>query len=510
MTRLTLAFDAATLQAGDGPRLTGTAVPFGIASRPSQDGNRYRFSGGPENGMVGAATVRGHDDDAVEGRIATAEETGDRIDVTVDLLDTQLGRDGHTEAREGVRNGFSVRFEPIESTEGEDGVIDVSAWNILHLGHVRHPAFGDATPAAAASIHEPEEGTPMDTETETAPAPELAEADTAAVAPVLTVPRYAPAPSLAAYGFAVINGDTAALARMEQAINLAAGDTLVTNIPGVIPTQIIGPVIDGRPYDRPIFSALGPSAGPSAGASWKHPVVTDPLADAAAIAELASANDTLGITDVPVAWTAIKRSTVVSREAQIFSDPTVIGVVGEQLARSYSRGSEAVAAAKLVGHTGGNTAITVAADGSDAIAKIVAGSAIHYGQVGAPADVLFVNPAAYAQISGWKATDGRQLFPSVGQLVNAGGSTGGAVNFSGDIAGVRVVPSWGLTTGQNFLVSSDYVRSYEGNRATISVESANFGVTVGIFGTVALAVLLAKAVTPVTITPAPLAASAKK
>lgn len=510
MALLTLGFPTSPMLAvGDDPktpRLQGVAVPFGVASDPAMDGNRYRFSGPPTSELVGLVAVRNHDDDSPIGFVSEASSSDEGIAVVVDLLDTTGGRDSHVEASAGVRTGFSVAFDPIGAGEPDDeGVIDVTEWEALHLGHVRHPAFGEHTQAVAASKQHPtpEEGHAM---SETI-APEV---EAPAPTPVLTVPRPLRVPSLAEYGFAVLHRDLAKVERYNEAINLAAGDTLVSNIPGVIPTPIVGPVLDARPYDRPIVSALGPSAGPSSGASWTHPIVSDPIADAAAVAELASANDTLGLTPVSVSWTAIKRSTIVSRETQIYSEPSVMGIIGDQLARAYARGSEVIAAAAVVGAAGGNTAIVLALNGSDAAEKIIGGSAVIYGQVGSPADLLIMNPTDYAKVAGWKATDGRALFPSTGQVVNGSGTTGGATSFTGNIAGVPIVVSWALAAGQNFLLASDYVRSYEGNRASISVESAAFGVTVGVFGTVATKVLLPKAMTPVSISATVLEAAKTK
>lgn len=495
----------------DVPSLIGLAIPYGTASLPSSTNQlSYRFSGPPLESLIGTVAVREHDDATPIG-LVTSEHADDLgVSVNVELLETTSGKDSRIEASAGVRNGFSVAFDPVSSVQAEDGVIDVSEYRVMHLGHVRRPAFVEATATVAASAN---------TETEVA---EMAETVAVEATPPAIIPsavvshRPGYFPSLAQYAFAVIHsrlGDTAASARLaeyRQAVQLAAGETLVGDIGGVIPTQIVTPVIDARAYDRPIFNALGANLGPSSGASWNVPIVSDPIADALAVTELQGSSDTLGITNVSVAWQAIKRTTTVSRESEIYSDPSIVGIVGEQLARAYARGSEKIAAATLTGATGGNTAIVLASDGSDAVAQVVNASTVHYGQVGAPADTLFTNPTDYSILSGWTAADGRQLFPSAGSLVNGSGETSGATAFGGNVAGVRLVVSWALNAGQNYLISSDYVKTYEGNRATISVESANFGTTLGIFGTVAGKVLVSKAVTPVSIAPViPLAKAAK-
>ena len=112
---------------GDKRTLSGLAVPFGVASNPSQDGHRYRFSGPPTNADDLVDVVQEHDPDALVGRLAAWTEHDGGMDAAARLFATSRGNDVLTEYHEGARTGFSVSAEIADFTEGPDGVRDVGA-----------------------------------------------------------------------------------------------------------------------------------------------------------------------------------------------------------------------------------------------------------------------------------------------------------------------------------------------------------------------------------------------
>lgn len=133
----------------------GLAVPFGVASEPSSgDGERYRFTTPPDNADELVDVVREHDEDRVIGRLAAAWESAEAgLSAVARFFDTSAGRDAFTEAREGVRRGFSVGAEIKKFTTGSDGVRDVTSWTARHLGVVRRPAFSTAGIQFSAAAH---------------------------------------------------------------------------------------------------------------------------------------------------------------------------------------------------------------------------------------------------------------------------------------------------------------------------------------------------------------------
>ncbi len=148
--------------------VSGTAVPFGVASGPTQDGNRYRFHRPPLNAGEAIDVVREHDSDAVIGRLAAWTPTDTGLDATARLFATSAGNDALIEAAEQVRTGFSVGADADvdQLTLGDDGVYDVGDWTAGHLGLVRRPAIAGAaiTRIAASSAVEKQATPEPDTE----------------------------------------------------------------------------------------------------------------------------------------------------------------------------------------------------------------------------------------------------------------------------------------------------------------------------------------------------------
>lgn len=142
-------------------RLSGLAVPYGVASGPTRDGRRYRFSGPPENIDERVDAVREHDPDAVVGRLEHWTPADRGLDAAVRPFATTAGNDVLVEASEGVRPGFSVGAE----ADGEhvslaaDGVYDVARWRARHIGICRRPSFADAQITQIAASAEDDEHT---------------------------------------------------------------------------------------------------------------------------------------------------------------------------------------------------------------------------------------------------------------------------------------------------------------------------------------------------------------
>ncbi|HXJ63565.1 MAG TPA: hypothetical protein VNN79_07405 [Actinomycetota bacterium] len=149
--------------------LSGTAVPFGVPSGPTANGNRYRFHAGPDNADEAIDVVREHDADAVVGRLSAWAPVDTGLGATARLFSTTAGNDALIEATEQVRTGFSVGADADDDqlTLADDGVYDVGNWTATHLGLVRRPAFADATItriAASSEVEKPEDPDPDDDE----------------------------------------------------------------------------------------------------------------------------------------------------------------------------------------------------------------------------------------------------------------------------------------------------------------------------------------------------------
>jgi hypothetical protein len=155
---LELAFAEPTATDSTGRRIRGVVVPYGVASAPTQNGNRYRFNRPPTNADQLVDLVREHDDDAVVGRLEAWEPAEGHLAATVRTFATTAGNDALVEASEQVRTGFSIGADAAgDMVLADDGVYDVAEWSARHIGLVRRPSFSAATiTSVAASQPDPD------------------------------------------------------------------------------------------------------------------------------------------------------------------------------------------------------------------------------------------------------------------------------------------------------------------------------------------------------------------
>ena len=162
MTQIELTFAAPgilpTTSRPEARTISGIAVPFGVASGPTENGRRYRFYGPPTNVDELVELVREHDDDDVIGRLVGWDLSVGALGVRARLFKSTAGSDALIEASEKVRTGLSVGAEVDESdvVEAADGVFDVGRWTARHVGLVRRPAFVEATVQSIAAHAAPE------------------------------------------------------------------------------------------------------------------------------------------------------------------------------------------------------------------------------------------------------------------------------------------------------------------------------------------------------------------
>jgi len=159
---------------GDKPAtLSGPAFPLGLASNPSSDGARYRFTAPPANLEDLVDVVDEHDADKVVGRLAapwSVDQAGALVSATARLFATTRGRDLAVEVAEGVKTGFSVAAAFDSYVEDAEGVREVSDWTAAHLGVVRNPAFSESRGLTlAASAHQERSTMPQSTGLEAPP-----------------------------------------------------------------------------------------------------------------------------------------------------------------------------------------------------------------------------------------------------------------------------------------------------------------------------------------------------
>ena len=137
---------------GDGLRLTGTAVPYGVVGYPTIAGKgvAVRIQPGAFTGRMEGAELRVMHQRS-ELPIAaypagglTLTDGADALALAAELADTAAARDVVALARSGVPLGLSVEADVLQATNAGD-VRDVTAARLTAIAVVSRPAWRDAT-----------------------------------------------------------------------------------------------------------------------------------------------------------------------------------------------------------------------------------------------------------------------------------------------------------------------------------------------------------------------------
>ena len=270
--------------------------------------------------------------------------------------------------------------------------------------------------------------------------------------------------------------------RLEMFHRVAAHQKTSDNT-GVVPDPVIGSVINFIDAARPLVSFIGPQNLPSA--TWHRPIVTQHTqvgsqGSAGAAADEKSELDSQKMTITRLDATAVTYGGYVnvSRQNIDFSNGQILDIIINDLAAQYAIQTEAATAAALEASstTAVEYATTTAADVAAAVWEAVAevyAAVRGQGRVGiaVSSDMLGVFGPLFAPVNPQNAQ-----------------STGfNAVNFGqgvmGQISGVPVLMSSGLSSGKAFAFSTAALEVYEQRVGALqAVEPSVLGVQVAYAG----------------------------
>ena len=292
-------------------------------------------------------------------------------------------------------------------------------------------------------------------------------------------------------------GDDGAARRIDL-FERAASHQTTTDNPGLLPEQIMLPVINWIDTARPTIGALGPRNLPSG--SWSRPQITQHTSVAAQSAEkgeLVSQKMTIG--KVPVTAKTYGGYVNVSRQNVDWSVPAIMDLVINDLAAQYAIQTEAaVVAAIAAAAVAGPTLPT----GANTVAQIVA--AIW----GAAGSVY----TATKGIGGVFAVTGPDMLGIIGPVFppinpqNGFGSGFNASNFGqglvGNIAGIPLYVSAAMPTYTVIVMSGAAAEVYEDRIGSLQViEPSVLGVQVAYAGYLAELITLAAGIIKIVKTP---------
>lgn len=471
--------------------ITGIAVPYGVEATVG-NGMRVVFAAGslPEDGPP-PKLIYQHDAAQPVGLVTGRAATDEGMLFSARLSDTAAGRDAMTLLADGVIDSVSVGAEPLEH-HMVGAVMHVTAARWLELSLVTIPAF------AAAKITSIAASEPA-TEPASEPESEVVMSDTETIIPTAVyaaAPRREPRlPSAASYLAAMHTGGDAFVEAQRvwadwrdwhaDPIQAAAGDEVLSNIPGLVPVPIIGPVFEDLKYVAPVLSALGSRAMPGngAGATFVRPTWTTHPTVAEQATELTAVSATTAI----VASNTVTKKTFagsanMSYQTLDFSDPALLQIMLQDLSGVYLDAIDNFAADNLL------TAATSAGVWDLTVVdllKSIFDAAVVCAATNFLPTHIFVDPATWGLMGQLVDGSNRPIFPSIGLPgVNSVGGNGSATNYGNmNPMGLQLVVDKNFAAKTMVIMNEKAFEVYRQDRGVLSVESpTTLGRTVSVFG----------------------------
>lgn len=465
------------------PRITGIAVPYNVTASVSTGQTVKLLAGSmPASGRMPRLLLE-HDTSRVVGVVDQRQDTPDGMLFSARIADTAEGRDLVALLKMGALDSVSVNIQATEfEYEGKVLVVKAAQWDELSV--VYEPAFAGAqiTQVAASQAEDDSDTEADEPQPDNIPEEEPMSEQTPAVEAsaeiVPTTPIFAAArkhvelPTAAEYIAAAIAGGDA-WHQMSEALRAAAPDVLTTDTPGILPVPIVAPVYNNFRGIRPVVDAIGPKAMPSGGKVFIRPEVTTHTSMAAQSAENAALQSgTFVVYNNQVTKATYGGYVNISMQDLEWTDPAVINLILDDMARIYANTTDNVAADNLV--SGASVTAVLADADLDDPAKWTAfiygaGSTILSGSNGNLPNHLFLSPDMWVYLGALSDTAGRPLFPQVGPMNAFGtlspGSTD-AVAF-----GLRVVVDRNFASGTIIVGDGSGFEIFEQQRGALSLES---------------------------------------
>jgi hypothetical protein len=301
-----------------------------------------------------------HDSTQPVGLVAERVDSPEAMYFTAKVSSTRAGDEALVLAADGVIDSVSVGVNPTEFKYDDEGNMTILAAEWIELSLVPTPAFAGATisqvAAEAPQVEEPKEEPKMEI------TPAVVEETVVPTAPIFATAKREPRlPNAFEFMAAIHKGGIEAAnankvwedyrAYHKSPIEAAAGDVTSTNVGGIVPLPLLGPVFADINYISPLLTAVGTRAMPGGGTgatfirpTWTtHPTVAEQAAQFDAVS---------ATTSVIAANTVTKKSfagaTTLSYQTVDFTDPAAMAVIMQDLAGQYLRAIDNFACDNLV------------------------------------------------------------------------------------------------------------------------------------------------------------------
>ena len=490
---------------GDAPtrQISGMAVPYGVSARVSS-GEMVQFQQGslPTNGKAPKLYMY-HDSTQPVGLVNFRHDTPEGMMFTASVVNTQAGTDALTMAAAGVLDSVSVGVNIIDSTTAKDGTIIVTAGEWVELSLVPVPAFAGAiiTDVAASNpdgdadndqtTEEPDVPEQSETVEET-PMSESIEAAAPEVVPtnkifagakrefaMPTPGEYMAAMHIGGDTFANVNEAYKTAARSKQsALEAAAGDIATTDTLGLLPLDVLAPLVQNLNFIRPVVNALGARAMPLGnGISFVRPTITTHTT----AATQSTQNTAVSATTMVIASNTVTRSTIAGQVTLSVQDidmtsPAALQLILNDLMGEYLLATESNAATALLAAatTSGVWDLTPA----DLLAKIYTAAYDISNTTNFFPTTMFVDPLTWSKLGQLVDSTNRPIFPAIGSSLGGYNTLGAgdATKWSGmNPIGLELIVSNKLAAKTMIITKvgtgfGDAFEFYETQRGLMSVD----------------------------------------
>lgn len=491
------------IEASDSERriLAGKVVPYGTEVGNTSAGKVIFAAGSieiPSDKKI--KLLDEHNPKAILGSAVSFVQGAEGIHGTFKVSKTQRGDESLTLASDGLKTGFSVGVEPIDTyIDKANGTMVVTKGILREVSHVASPAFKTAEITKVAASEE----VPAD-QTNTEKSEEIQVEDTTkdAVAPEAVVETPAVEASRPTVTFSSVTERVKPISSAEylgasikaamgdeeaRRTILAADDSTSTNTGLTLPThltQFITTQFSGRPaFDAVTRSGAVPQLSFTVPKMGTAPTV-------ASTAEGGAPSET-GMTSTYDTVTAAKYSGLnrVSFELLDFSNPAFETLLMDSLRKSYEAATDAALIAAFTSAGTQATGVAATAAGLQAfIAK--EGPAAYKGTGGDYANKLVASTDQWAAILGYADSTGRALYNAESPM-NASGTS--SINSSvGRVLGADLIVDHNIATSgivdeSAFLVAPGSVYVWESPTTNLRVNVLTSGeVEINMYGYLAI------------------------
>lgn len=546
-------------------RISGQLVPYGVIAHPNGPWYAVRFAPGAIEEPVPAGSVkflRDHDPRQAIGRMDVHSQDDQGVFGSFVVSAVPGGDHALTLAADGVLDGLSVGVEVIDSrsitVDGQD-VEEITHATLREVSLVPFPAYATArvtdvaatdrnptvttptapaapAPAAPALVPTP---TPADPLTDLNPAQrdlvraavadviaQMAPATATPLAPAIPGQVAAAAPAglfldpdgygrnapayvgrdgrritagdyFGAY-FQAREGDRTRL----NEITAALAHETTAQIPGLLPTPIVGPLVNVLDASRPVFASMTQRPMPTVGGTFQRPRVTQHVqvgAQTAEKTEIPSRQLIIGLDDV--AKRTIAGALNLSVQAIDWSSPALLDIVISDFTDMYAVWSETDISTAFVAALAANTPIVVAADDADAVQDaLIDGTVASWTNGEVNPNRIWMSIDVWGYFAKLKDTTGRRIWPRLGPQ-NADGTLDPGDPRAGSLPLQHVVGRH-LPAGTCIIGPSQYSEVFEDRRGFMRADEPSvLGRQLAIYGYLANYVHTPAAFTRITLTP---------